>query len=89
MTNEAALKYADQIANALRTKFPDHKVYVRLIEAVEYNFIEIAVKRNKDNMEWTVAYSDQFFAEMTDVAVKQQRAQRIFKDLKTHMGIHD
>lgn len=86
---ELALKYADQVANALRAKFLGHKVYVRLIEAAEYNFVEIAVQRTKDNADWTVAYSDGFFAEMVDVAVKQERAKRIFADLKTHMGIHD
>lgn len=86
---EAALKYADQVANALRGKFIDHNVYVRLIEAPEYNFLEIAVKRKKDNMEWTVAYSDQFFYEMVDVPTKQTRAKQIVKDLHIHMGIHE
>lgn len=86
---ELSYKYADQVANALRGKFTDCKVFVREIEAPEFNYIEMAVKRAKDNMEWTVAYSDEFFYEMTDAALKQDRAKRIFKDLKIHMGIHD
>lgn len=86
---QVVFKYADQVATALRGKFPDCAVYVRLIEAPEYNFVELAVKRKRDNSEWTVAYSDDFFFEMSDVAVKQTRAKRILNDLHVHMGIHE
>lgn len=86
---ELALKYADQVANALRAKFLEHSVYVHYIEAVDFDFVEILVKRKKDNMDWTVAYSDAFFYEMADVEEKQKRAGKIYKDLKTHMGIHE
>lgn len=88
MSKDLALKYADQVANALRGKFPEYKVYVRHVETSDLNFIEIAAK-NKKNEECTVAYSEAFFAEMTDVAVKQARAKRVYSDLKVHMGIED
>lgn len=88
-TKELVLKYAEQIATALRGKFPDHTIYTRYIESPDLNYVELSAKNKKNNEEFTVAYSEPYFVEMKDPNTKQQRAQRIFKDLKIHMGIHE
>lgn len=85
---ETALKYADQVAAALRGKFVGYTVYVRHIEAAVLNYVEIAVVKKNTDEEHTVAYSEQFFSEMVNAELKQLRARRIFGDLKIHMGIH-
>lgn len=86
---DIALKYADQVAAALRGKFVGYSVYVRHIEAAVLNYVEIATVKKNTNEEHTVAYSEQFFAEMENAELKQVRAKRIFADLKVHMGIYD
>ena len=85
--SETALKYADQVANALRTKFVGEKVYVRLIESPGLNYVELEVKNAKNEVA-IAAYSVPFFEEMVDSEVKQTRARRIFADIKIHKGIH-
>lgn len=81
-----ALKYADQVGTALRGKFPEYNAYVRHIETAEFNFIELALVDKKNNQEFVVAYSQEFFEQMVDPAVKQKKARRIVADLEIHLG---
>lgn len=77
---ELALNNAERIATAVNKKMPEYTHYVRHIEAPEYSYVEIAfVDKRKE--EYAVAYSEMFFEE-----VSQEKARRVYDDLKIHMG---
>lgn len=79
-STKQALNNAERIAAAIGKKMPEFTHYVRLIETAEYSFVEIAFK-DKKGEEYAVAYSEQFFAE-----VSQEKAKRVFNDVQVHLG---
>lgn len=87
---EFALKKAEAVARAIEKKFENkYKVRVRLIETTEYSFIELGINKPNDTPlnEKQVAYSQAFFEAMTTAEITQQRAQRILREIKVHLGV--
>jgi hypothetical protein len=86
---EQALRYADLTAQALAKKMTAYKFYPRLIEAPEYNFIEIGIQPIGGSVmdQSDVAYSQMFFEEMIDKKVQIERTKRVYKDVRIMLGI--
>lgn len=79
-STKQALANAERIATAIAKKMPEFTHYTRLIEAPDYSFVEIAFL-DKKKEEYAVAYSEQFFEE-----VSQEKAKRVFNDVQVHLG---
>lgn len=79
-STEQALKNAERIARAINEKMPGFTNYVRLVQAPDYSFVEIAFKDQKGE-EYAVAYSEGFFGE-----VSQEKARRVYNDVQVHLG---
>lgn len=85
---DVAFTNAEKIAKAIEGKIPKHKSYVRLVEASDFSFVEIALRPEGGSHlnDITVAYSQQFFEGAVGDQLKP-RAKRVFADIKLHMGI--
>lgn len=86
---DLALKYAEQIRSAIAGKLSGYNFYVRLHTSAEYSYVEIAAipLGGTPIEEKAVSYSQAFYEAMVDPAVKQERAKRLFKDMKINLGL--
>jgi hypothetical protein len=87
-TKTKAFLTAERIAAAINKKFPNYIHFVRRIETGEFAFYEIALrpKNGSHNDEVTSAYSEPWFEEVDDSNLRE-RALRILKDFRIHMGL--
>ena len=84
-----ALKKAEQIAGAIEKKLVGYKTYVRHCASTEYSFIEIGIRKNGDvpANEKQIAYSQQWFEEMTTPEILKARAMRVLGEARIHLGL--
>lgn len=86
---DVAFDNAEKITRAIEKKLVKYKGYVRRIEVNEdYAFYEIAMRPpgGSHTDELTVAYSQQYFTEITPENLKP-KAIRILNDFRTLLGL--
>lgn len=86
---QSALKKAEQIARAIEKKMPGYVAFVRHYLTPEYSFVEIGVNKKGDvpANEVQVAYSEQFYLEMTTPEETLKRARRMLRDVRLHFNL--
>lgn len=85
---DKALQLADNIGKAIKTKLGKYELHVRRYETDHIGFIELALRPPgaSPSQDIAVAYSDKFFL-VEDQTTANERAKRIFRDFKIHLGV--